>query len=539
MIGNEPHTAEPGNRALLWLAVSYPVLMLGSLLLKPSLSQPSALFPPIAVAFSAYSMLRRPLWPVIALLTTLCDLALILTVTAVTTGTRPDIGYALALSLSSSLIYIGMAFAVQSIRSGDRGGQPHALTAPSLAFALAAGALPGCLLSTWLHARAEHLPLGGFDLAIRIMSGVLSVISICPLIFGMVRGFDERILPATSRRELACIGSILALLCGLYYFAAWPLDRFLELMLLAAPLLWLALRCSDRAVAIVCALAAVGIGAASARGFGKFPPLQTLGSWRGGILSTQVFLLILCGEALLINRIILEERTLLEDSKRKEARLFAYRKALDEAEDSVRREAARDLHDGVAQIIAGQSMILSALRQRMAEGPMSGMVDQALAASREAQSAVRATIEDLSPPALGPLRPSEMLKWLAEHFLVRYKFAVQWRMTGDESLADGHERLIYRSIRELLFNALKHSTTDEARIILTFTLREIEIAVYDQGIGYAVSDQSRDGRVRRGLANLAEQVEIAGGRMQNESALGAGCRVTVRLPVIAASIPQS
>jgi signal transduction histidine kinase len=523
-------SALPSNAALLGLAGSYPLLLIGSLLLKPGISIPSALFPPVALAFSAYYLLPAPAWPVVFLITTLFDLLVIPSVISAVTASPVDMGYSLELSLSATLICVGMAAAIRVCRLGERDEPPQAAIAPTLVLALSLGALPGDLLSTWLHARSAHQSFMALDVAVRNLSSILTIVALCPLIIGLLRGFDEPIRPAAGRRELVYLALTFFALCVVYFLVPWRLDRFLELMLLAGPMLWLALRCSHRAVAIVSAIVALGIGTACAHGVGQFPPLVSVGAWRDGILSTQVFLLITCGEAVLINRIVLKQRALLEDSRRKQAMLTAYGRALDEAEDVARRSAARDLHDGVAQIVAGQGLILGALRSRMPDGPLSELVDQALSATREAQSAVRTSIEDLSPPEMESASLQELLAWIADFFAERYRFGVKWQVRGDAAAADGYRRMIYRAVRELVFNAYKHSQTQTVDVLVTCNPDGLLIDVTDQGAGFDLDAPVVDGRRRLGLAQLSERVAIAGGGVDMTSTPGAGCRITVRLP---------
>jgi signal transduction histidine kinase len=316
----------------------------------------------------------------------------------------------------------------------------------------------------------------------------------------------------------------------------------MELMLLAAPMLWLSVRCSQRAVAIVCAVVAIAIGIACAHGIGSFPPLVSLGTWRDGIVSAQLFLLIICGEAVLINRIVLKERALLRDAKNKEAMLAAYCKALDETEDRTRRDAARDLHDGVSQIMAGQSMILGALRRRMGSPNLRNMVDQALAACKEAQSAVRVTIEDLSPPELDRASTPEILAWLTSFFAERYGFGVKWRLAGADPAAGAvacDSGLMYRSLRELIYNAYKHSHVDVVDVIVASDSSGTWISVSDEGIGFEPQAPAPDGRLRFGLAHVTERVAAAGGWLNVNSSAGQGCHVTLHLPVRVVGAPHA
>jgi signal transduction histidine kinase len=301
----------------------------------------------------------------------------------------------------------------------------------------------------------------------------------------------------------------------------------------------LSLRGSQRAVAVVCAVVAIGIGIGCAHGIGYLPPLVSLGTWREGIMSTQLFILIICGEAVLINRIVLIERALLKDSKNKENMLAAYCKALDETQDRTRREAARDLHDGVSQIIAGQSMILGALRRRMADPGLRDMVDQALAASKEAQSSVRMTIEDLSPPEVDRASLTEVLAWLTSFFAQRYGFRVKWRLTGDPAPATGDSGLIYKTLRELIYNAYKHSQVDSVDVTLASDSSGTWISVTDEGIGFEAHAVAPDGHLRFGLAHVTERIAVAGGRLDIHSSPGQGCSITVHLPAQSVGTPQS
>jgi len=530
--------ARLGHGALFWLAFCYSVLMLASLALKPGVSIPSALWPPMALEFCAYLILPTIQWPAIAGVGMMLDLAVVAPTILVMTGRAPSLGYLVMLSLTSTLECVGMVLAFRASRLALRDDESGVLMAPLLLFGLPLGALPGDLLTAWAHAVAANQPLLPLDVAIRCLSSTLTLVSLCPLVLGVVQGFDQPIRAQAGLKEQAFIGCTFFVLCVLYFAIPWHLDRFLELMLLAGPMLWLSLRCSQRAVAVVCAVVAVAIGIACAHGIGYFPPLVSVGTWRDGIMSAQLFLLIICGEAVLINRIVLKERALLKDSERKESMLAAYCKALDETEDRTRREAARDLHDGVSQIIAGQSMMLGALRRRMVDPELRDMVEQALAASREAQATVRITIEDLSPPELDRASMSELLAWLTAFFAQRYQFGVKWRLAGDPAAA-GDSALIYKTLRELIFNSYKHSQVDSVDVLVTSDSSGTWLSVNDAGIGFEPRAPAADGRLRFGLAHVTERIAVAGGSVDIQSSAGHGCSITVHLPAASCDAPPA
>jgi signal transduction histidine kinase len=516
---------------LVWLAVAYPCLMILSIVLKPSLARPGAIWPPHAVAFAAYHLLPWRRWPLVWLVTLCSDVAVISFMTAMLRGTTPDLWYTLGISASSTLACAGMAIMVGLQRHFNPADQSPALQAPLIVLALVVGGLPGSLLAARVHALASGMPIDGLEVAVRVLCLVLSIVTLCPLLLGLLRKSHEPARPTPHRWEAPCVALLTAGLGLCYGLVFWPFDRYLELMLIAVPLLWIALRFSHFAAALACAVLSLSIVLMAAHGFGRFPPLVLQGNWQNGVLSMQIFLLIACGEALLINRMVLEQRALLAEAARKQTMLLAYARALDTAEESVRKATAVDLHDGVSQIIAGQGLILSAMRQRVsAASPMTALLDQAVAAGREAQSAVRATIQDLSPPEIERASLQEILSWVTQYFAVRYRFTVVAETDGDIGRASGHLRLIYRVARELVYNACKHSQTDTALIRVRLDGTQIEITVSDQGVGYDEQARIKDEGKHFGLTNLAERIAVAGGHMFVDSKPGCGCRVTVRLP---------
>jgi signal transduction histidine kinase len=157
--------------------------------------------------------------------------------------------------------------------------------------------------------------------------------------------------------------------------------------------------------------------------------------------------------SLLVNLMTLKQRALLDELAREHQALRSYARALGVAEETARRKTAADLHDGIGQVLAGQSMTLAAMRAHTSHSQLTVLLDEAAEASREAQEGLRVMIQDLSPPGLDHASLDETLRWLADFFRTRFEFSVVWRVTGAADLPRERLRLIYRCIRELLMNA--------------------------------------------------------------------------------------
>ncbi len=208
-----------------------------------------------------------------------------------------------------------------------------------------------------------------------------------------------------------------------------------------------------------------------------------------------------------------------------------YARALSVAEETVRRKTAADLHDGIGQILAGQSMTLAAMRVHASHSPLSVLLDEACEASREAQEGLRMMIQDLTPPGLDHASLAETLRWLADFFEKRFGFSVAWRVTGSTPLPRDRMRLIYRCVRELLMNARKHSERRSAEVEVDVSADMVEITVIDEGVGFDPRRVERNSGRRFGLAAAAGACACGGGTLALDTVIGEGCRVTVRLPV--------
>ncbi len=289
-----------------------------------------------------------------------------------------------------------------------------------------------------------------------------------------------------ARKRRGRAGAWLALVLALFtWFALVPqpaAEQLVEPMLFSVPLAWLALRFSRRATSIAVAVVASGVVILAGRSTGNASaPATVAGS--DVIVATDIFLLIGCGGALLINLMTVKHRALLQELEREHVQLRQYAHALDSAEESARRATAADLHDGIGQVLAGLSMTLAAMRAHAGPAKLGALIEEAIGASREAQEGLRLMIQDLSPPELEHASLDQTLKWLVDLFGTRFGFSVEYKVDGRAELRRDQLRLVYRCVRELLMNACKHSTRPPRSWRCSLTARAVIYPGHRRGRG--------------------------------------------------------
>ena len=215
-------------------------------------------------------------------------------------------------------------------------------------------------------------------------------------------------------------------------------------------------------------------------------------------------------------------------------RLRALASELTLTEQRERRRLAVELHDYLAQLIVASRLRLSQAIPRVQDDTAStaltnvdGMLDQAL-------TYTRSLVAELSPHILYQFGLSKSLIWLGER-MRQHALEVTVK-TGPTAftLPDDQAVLLFQSVRELLFNVVKHAKTDRAVITINVDeQQELWICVEDEGVGFDVTEltDGEESRGKFGLLSIRERMETLGGECELSSAPDAGTVAILRLPL--------
>jgi signal transduction histidine kinase len=217
--------------------------------------------------------------------------------------------------------------------------------------------------------------------------------------------------------------------------------------------------------------------------------------------------------------------------REKQERLQRYARQLVGAEERARRATAVDLHDGIGQHLVGLAMTLDAAALR-APPEVRILLGEATHTVREVQAITQRVIADLSPPGLYELGLEPALKWLSVYMRGRDNLQVELHVAADAAAYNLDLRvLVFKLIRELLRNVVKHSGVQSAVVTVTQTPSELCVVVEDRGAGFEWQLSLFEPRAEGfGLWSVADRVRAAAGEMTVDTAPGRGCRVSVVFP---------
>lgn len=214
------------------------------------------------------------------------------------------------------------------------------------------------------------------------------------------------------------------------------------------------------------------------------------------------------------------------------SQLRALARELTLTEQRERRRMARLLHDHLQQLLVGAKFRVAILGRtgdelvKQATREVEELIDESIAASRSLTA-------ELSPPILHEAGLNAGLEWLARWMADKHGLFVELALEETAPLAEDIKILVFESIRELLFNAVKHSHSRSASVNLREIARNLQIVVSDQGVGFdpGLTPTAGDGGGGFGLFGIRERMGLIGGSLEIDSAPGQGSRFVLTVPL--------
>ena len=219
-------------------------------------------------------------------------------------------------------------------------------------------------------------------------------------------------------------------------------------------------------------------------------------------------------------RLIDEERQVIENKLKNISRELA------NTEEWERRAIAEDLHDSVTQLLAlSLSKVKSARRKNLQVEELEEIaehLDQAL-------TELRSLTFQISPPVLYDFGLEAALDWLVEDINQRHGMSLVFCNLAENMPDIGHEQRVtlYRAIRELIINIIKHGNTTHGQVLLRQEDELFIAEVEDEGRGFDLQKMN----CGFGLFTVRDRLEHLSGNLSVDSIPGEGTFIRIMVPL--------
>lgn len=240
-----------------------------------------------------------------------------------------------------------------------------------------------------------------------------------------------------------------------------------------------------------------------------------------------------------INRVLeqrVAERTLeldqaCDELRQRNRQLRSLATELAQTEDRERRRIAQVLHDNNQQLLVATKLKVARIINHCGDLSLKEDAREAIELLDQCIAASRALTMELAPPIFRDAGMAAGMQWLARWMQEQHGLEVTVECgTELPRLPEDIGLQVFQSIRELLFNVVKHAGVRHARLRLEPGHGHgLCITVSDEGCGFD------PGKVQCqadtfGLFSIQERMSFLGGMLDIDSRPGQGSRITLCIP---------
>jgi|GEM_PF-2460479 len=203
------------------------------------------------------------------------------------------------------------------------------------------------------------------------------------------------------------------------------------------------------------------------------------------------------------------------------------------AEELQRRRIASELHDHI-----GQDLILAKMKIDQMSAGFSVSSTSLQSVSDQLESIVeqvQSLTFDMASPSLFSNGLREALNdWLDNEVQSKYSLSVGFQYDDQaDGLAEEIQVFLYRAIKELVINVIKHARACRIEIAAALNNDSITVSVKDDGVGmeWNGKGQMKSKGGGYGLLNLRQRIAYMGGSFEVTSTSGQGTRVSFSIPI--------
>jgi signal transduction histidine kinase len=201
-------------------------------------------------------------------------------------------------------------------------------------------------------------------------------------------------------------------------------------------------------------------------------------------------------------------------------------------EEKERKRIAEELHDNLGQHLAIAKIKLAMLRKSQPD--IKQNLDEIKVLMEQAITFTRSLTFELSTPILYQLGLIPALKSLAEQVQKEHGLKIELMYDSHCSDLKGEiSVLLFKTVRELLLNAVKHAQAQKATVFISNHGDCIKVKCEDDGKGFDVSnlEEYLIELKKFGIFGVRERIRYLGGTFEITSDPGMGTSVSIAAPL--------
>lgn len=205
--------------------------------------------------------------------------------------------------------------------------------------------------------------------------------------------------------------------------------------------------------------------------------------------------------------------------------------SLMEGQEVERKRLARELHDGIGQMLTGlrlhgekvKSFLFANEKQEKSFNELQKLIIETIEATRTVSF-------NLAPSVLSDYGVSPAIRILTEQVSKASNIEIDFAEIKIKRLPEGIETCLYRICQEALHNAVKYSEATNIKIQLSISENYVNLLIDDNGKGFDLSNLKK-GLTGSGLKNMQTRAELLNGQWKLQTKQEQGTKIVVKIPL--------
>ncbi|HNS22928.1 MAG TPA: histidine kinase N-terminal 7TM domain-containing protein [Sedimentisphaerales bacterium] len=221
----------------------------------------------------------------------------------------------------------------------------------------------------------------------------------------------------------------------------------------------------------------------------------------------------------------------ITEIKRAQAQLLDHQRTV--AMLNERELLARELHDGIGQVLAAAHLQADSARELLARGD-TGSVESCLSRLSEATQKAKESIREYLLGVKARSCPEQGLLAVLRRYVEDYSdnYGIRAELIAPDELEGRRidsvvEAQLQPIIQEALLNARRRGGARSVRVVFALCDGQLQVTIQDDGCGFNPDEVSARSF---GLRSMRGRAEAAGGSFEVESKPSEGTRVSIRVP---------
>ena len=244
-----------------------------------------------------------------------------------------------------------------------------------------------------------------------------------------------------------------------------------------------------------------------------------------------IFILTLLAFYLLYNRYKLKQQTKLQQELFNEQQKRA--EAVLEAEEMERQRIARDLHDGVGQLLSATKLNFNAITNDITldNKQTEEKLHKSISMIDDSIKEIRNISHNMMPATLQHFGIIKAIEEFTDRMNLAGKSKINFEYfeVDEDKLNSTFKLMLYRITQEIINNTIKHADASNINIQLIGDENELVLTIEDNGTGFDVQKAMKEEGI--GLKNIQLRVDYLKGILNIDSTIGKGTTTIIEIPL--------